>query len=89
MKLSNIKPLSYVKAHAPEILEDIAETQDPVVITVRGEAVAVLQDMRSYQQTQQTMMLWRSLSLTAAKVKQGDTFPVKEAFARIHKRTER
>jgi prevent-host-death family protein len=65
MKLHNqVKPLSYVKAHAPEILADIAETGNPMVITVRGEAVAILQDVRSYEETLETI---RKLSAASKK----------------------
>jgi prevent-host-death family protein len=90
MKLSKqVKPLSYVKAHAPQILEDIAETRNPVVITVRGEAKAILLDVRSYEETQETLALLKALTLTEEKVHKGDTLPLKEAFAKIRKNAKR
>ncbi len=90
MKLHNqVKPLSYVKANAPKILQDLAETGNPMVITVNGEAVAILQDVRSYEETQETMALMRALSLTQAKAKKGDSLPVRDAFEKIRKRVKR
>lgn len=54
MKFSKqIKSLSYFKAHASKILDEIARTRDPMIITVNGEAKAVLQDIWSYEETQE------------------------------------
>ncbi len=84
MKLSKqVKPLSYVKAHAPEILEDIAQTRNPVVITVNGEAKAILQDLRSYEETQETLALLKVLAMGEREVRAGKVVPVKKAFAEI------
>ena len=54
MKFSKqIKPLSYFEAHASEILGEIAQTRDPMIITLNGEAKAVLQDIWSFEETQE------------------------------------
>ena len=47
MKLSEqVKPMSYFKAHAPEVIRYLAEHQQPVIITLHGEAKAVEDDHR-------------------------------------------
>jgi len=51
---SQVKPISYLKANAAEVLSKIAEDRQPLVITQNGEAKAVLQDVASYEQTQET-----------------------------------
>ncbi len=87
MKLSQqVKPISQLKAQAPEIIRKLAEDQAPVVITLRGEAKAVLQDVAAYEQTQETLALLKMLALTNKSVEQGKVRPAKEAFARIRKR---
>ena len=43
MKLERIKPISYFKANAAEIIRDLAEVREPMVITQNGEATAVIQ----------------------------------------------
>jgi len=59
MKLSDqIKPISYLKAHAAEILRNLSTQMEPLVITQNGEAKAVMQDIKSYEQTQETKTLW-------------------------------
>lgn len=64
MKLSSqIKPISYLKAHASEIVRNPGDQGDRLVITQNGEAKAVLQNIDSYEQTQETMAhvkIWRS-----------------------------
>ena len=60
---TQVKPISYLKAHAAEVLAQIAAEREPVVITQNGEAKAVLQDVASYEQTQETMALLKVLAL--------------------------
>ena len=47
-----IKPISYVKAHAAEVIRDLSEGREPLIVTQNGEARAVIQDIESYEQTQ-------------------------------------
>jgi prevent-host-death family protein len=84
MKLSDrIKPISYLKAHAPEVIQGLREGQEPFIITVNGEAKAVLQDIDSYEQTQETLALLKILALSHRDVEAGEVTPVDEAFAEI------
>lgn len=55
MNLKDIKPISYIKSHAAEILSQITQTHRPVFITQNGEAKAVLVDAESYEQMQKTL----------------------------------
>ncbi len=56
MKLSNqIKPISYLKAHAAEIVRTLGDRGEPLIITQNGEAKVVIQDIDSYEQTQETV----------------------------------
>ena len=60
---TRIKPISYLKANAAEVLENIREVREPLVITQNGEARAVLQDVESYEATQETLALLKLLAL--------------------------
>ena len=72
MKLSSqIKPISYLKAHAAEIVRSLGEQGEPLVITQNGEAKVVIQDIESYEQTQETMALLKILALGAGQVEEG------------------
>lgn len=87
MKLSQqVKPISYLKAHAPEIVRSLAENREPVVLTVHGEARAVLQDVTVYEETQETIALLKVLALTNKQVEAGKVDRASEAFKRIRQR---
>jgi prevent-host-death family protein len=89
MKMSSqIKPISYLKAHAAEIVRNLAEQQEPMVITQNGEAKVVIQDIDSYEKTQQTMALLKILALGIRQVEEGDIVPANEAIKRVRKRRE-
>jgi prevent-host-death family protein len=74
-RASRIKPLSYFKAHAAEVLDDLAACGEPMVITQNGEAKAVLQDVKSYEETQETLALLKILALGEREVQRGLTKP--------------
>ena len=84
MKLSErVKPISYLKANAAEILEGLANGAPPMVITQNGEAKAVLQDLQSYEQTQETLALLKILALGKQEVKAGNFSPAQDAIVRV------
>lgn len=80
---SQIKPISYLKANAAEVLLHIAEHREPLVITQNGEAKAVLQDVASFEQTQETLALLKLLALGSQQVAAGKVTPVADAVARL------
>lgn len=75
---TQIKPISYLKANAAEVLQEIAEQRKPLVITQNGEAKAVLQDVASYEETQETLALLKILALGNQQVAEGKVKPVAE-----------
>ena len=89
MKLSNkVKPISHLKAKAPEVLRGLAEDPGPVFVTVNGEAKAVLQDIASYEQTQETLALLKILALGTREIESGKVQPLRAAFADIRRRVK-
>jgi prevent-host-death family protein len=81
-----IKPISYLKAHASEIVRNLAKHQEPLIITQNGEAKAVVQDIASYEQIQETMALLKILSLGARQVEEGKVQPAAEVIDRLRNR---
>ena len=87
MKLSShVRPISYLKAHAAEILRTLAAKGEPLVITQNGEAKAVVQDIGSYEQTQETMALLKILALGGRQVEAGQVQPAADVIARLRER---
>lgn len=73
MKLSEqVKPISYLKAHAAEIMRDLKVRQQPLIITQNGEATAVVQDIASYEAERETMALLKILALGQAQIERGE-----------------
>ena len=78
-----IKPISYLKANAAEVLLDLAATREPMIITQHGEAKAVIQDVASYEQTQETLALLKILALGNQDIAAGRFKPAREVIARL------
>jgi prevent-host-death family protein len=59
MKLSErVKPISYLKAHASEVIREVVENQQTLVITHNGEAKVIVYDLHVYEQTQDYRILY-------------------------------
>ena len=88
MKLSTqIKPISYLKAHAAEVLRNLSVQMEPLVITQNGEAKAVIQDIKSYEQTQETMALLKMLALGQRQIDDGNVQPARDVTAKLRSRS--
>lgn len=79
----SVKPISYFKAHAADILNDLAASQSSLVITQNGEARAVLQDIGEYERTQESLALLKILALGRKDVEAGRIKPVTVAFSSV------
>ena len=83
---SRVKPISYVKANAAELMRELAEKREPLVITQNGEAKAVMQDVASYEATQETLALLKILALGRRQVEEGKTIALAQAVRRLRAR---
>lgn len=83
MRSSQIKPISYLKANAAEVLERLTESQEPMLITQNGEARAVIQDVASYEATQETLALLKILALGNREVETGRVKPVADVARQL------
>jgi prevent-host-death family protein len=89
MKLSSqIKPISYLKAHAAEIVRNLGEQRQALVITQNGEAKVVIQDIESYEQTQETMALLKILALGMHQIEEGNVLSAEGVIKRLRARRE-
>lgn len=87
MTLSDrIRPIGYLKAHASEIARTLGDRGEPLVITQNGEARAILQDIDSFEKTQETMALLKMLAPGNRQIDAGRVRPAAEAVARLRMR---
>jgi prevent-host-death family protein len=87
MKLSKrIKPISFLKAHAAEIVRNMKGQAEPLIITQNGEAKVVLQDIAVYEQTQETLALLKILALGNQQIEAGRVEPAAQVIERLRER---
>ena len=80
---TQVKPISYLKANAAEVLLHLSDQRQPLVITQNGEAKAVLQDVASFVETQETLALLKVLALGSQDIAAGRLKPVADVVARL------
>ncbi len=89
MRLSSrIRPISYLKAHAAEIVRTIREQRETLIITQNGEAKAVMLDIDSYEQMQETVSLLKILALGSRQIEAGQVQPSADVIARLRERRQ-
>ena len=84
-----IKPISYLKSHAAEIVRSLSEEREPLIITQDGEAKAVLQDFDSYEKNRETLALLKILALGNRQIEEGQVISADQALRHIRKRREK
>ena len=80
---TQIKPISYLKANAAEVLQELTAQRQPMVITQNGEARAVIQDVASYEETQETLALLKILALGNQQVAQRRVKPLADVLKKL------
>jgi prevent-host-death family protein len=85
---TQVKPISYLKANAAEVLDTLAENRQPLIITQNGEARAVMQDLATYENTQETLALLKILALGQQQIAGGKVTPANKVFARLEGRLQ-
>ncbi len=87
MKLSeNVKPISYLKTHASEVIHEIGESLGAYIITINGEAKVVVQDIREYEKTQESLALLKILAQSRKSLDEGKAKPARKVFNEVKKR---
>ena len=83
--LTDIKPVSFLKSHAADILKQINDTHRPIVITQNGEPRGVLQDPESYDNMRKAIGLLKLISQGEEDIKQGNSKTQNQVFKDIEK----
>ena len=89
MKFSTaVKPISYLKAHASELIRDISHNQGTLIVTHNGQATVVVQDIRVFERMQETLALLKILSHSQQNVRRGKVKPLDAAFSSLKRRIQ-
>ena len=81
--INDIKPITYLKSRAADVLKQINETHRPMIITQNGEAKAVIQDPKSYQDMKNAIGLLKLLSFAEEDIRNGDLLDETDIFASV------
>ena len=84
----SIKPISYLKAHASEVIKDISDNQKTIIITQNGKAKVVLQDVKMFEKTQETLALLKILAMSNKSLKEGKIKTLTQSFKDVRKRID-
>ncbi len=84
MRISDsVKPISYFKTHASEMIKTINEQHQTMIITQNGEAKAVIQDVQSYDNMQESLALMKILVQSQKSAKDKKLKPIRKSFESI------
>ena len=83
---TSIKPITYMKTNAADILASVSETGEAVIITHNGEGKMVIQDIDTYESRKETLAILKLVALGRRSVQQGSVKTARKAFADIEKR---
>ena len=90
MNITNdIKPITYLKSKAADVLKQINETHRPIIITQNGEPRAVLQDPESYENMRNAIGLLKLISQAEDDITMGKTSTQERVFARIEEKLKK
>jgi prevent-host-death family protein len=82
MKFSTqVKPITYLKSHAAEIVKGLSESREPLLITQNGEAKLVVMDVKSYEEQTETLALLKLLALGNKEIEAGQFRPADDVLA--------
>jgi prevent-host-death family protein len=88
MKFSTqVKPISYLKSHAAEIVRELTENREPMLITQNGEAKLVVMDVKTYEEQEETLALLKILALGNREIELGKFRDIEDVFAELDKAT--
>jgi len=76
----NVKPISYVKTNAAQMMKYVSERKNPIIITQNGEAKAVLIDIETYQDTEDAFALMNIIKLAETDIENGKVRKADDVF---------
>ena len=82
----DIRPISYIKTHAADMLKRVNDTHNPIIITQNGEAKAVLLDTESYQSMKNSMGILKVLSQSEKDIDKNEIYTQENVFSELNEK---
>lgn len=80
-KLLNIIPISDLRRDAAKILKLVRKSKEPLVITQRGRAAAVLLSVEAYERSEHDRELLRLLAKGEKEIEEGEGYGLDSVLA--------
>ena len=82
----DVKPISYIKTNAAEMMDYINENKNPIIITQHGEAKGVFLDIESYQDMVNALSLMKLLQFSEKAIREGKVYDNDQVFSELRKK---
>lgn len=86
--VEDIQPVTYLKSHAANLLQQVNETHRPIIITQNGVARGILQDPESFESTKNALAMLKLMVQGEADIRAGLVTDQEEVFSRIRARID-
>ena len=86
---SDIRPVTYLKSRAADLLKQINETHRPVIITQNGEPRAVIQDPQSFEDMRNAIGILKLISMGEEDIKNENTLEQEAVFKNIEEKMKK
>jgi prevent-host-death family protein len=85
----DIKPISYIKTNAAEVMDYINDHKNPIIVTQHGEARGVLVDVESYQNMINALGIMKLIQNSEKAIQEGKVCSNEEVFSELRKKLKR
>ena len=79
----SIKPISFLKTHTADVVRIVNENRETIIITQNGKACVIIQDIATYEQTQETLALLKLLAQGKRSVEESRSRPFRKAIKEL------
>lgn len=82
----DIKPISYLKAKTADVINSVNKNQRTIIITQNGEAKAVIQDIKSYENLQNSLNLLKLIVQSENDVENNEVIEQDKMFENLEQK---
>ena len=80
---TQVKPISYLKTHAAQVLAQITADREPLVITQNGEASMVIEGIEQFQEKESLIAALKIIALGEKDRRQGNGLSAEASRAQL------
>jgi prevent-host-death family protein len=82
----DIKPISYIKTNAADMMDYINEHKNPIIVTQHGEARGVLLDIESYQNMVNALSVMKLIQISEKAIQDGKVYDNEDVFSKLREK---